>query len=121
MRSASAWLHQLRWRVGRGTAVSLCGLLCDSLPSDRCKARPLATVESQVARSWLQDAQAMREQFERGLTTGPTSCARGPRQHARRQPKIRFITGAMRRTPATAVAHASPPIIAPLTPQDMMS
>jgi len=50
---------------------------------------------------------------ERGLNCCPR---RGPRQ-----PKIRFITGAMRRTPATAVAHASPPIIAPLTPQDMMS
>ena len=31
------------------------------------------------------------------------------------------MTGAMRRTPAIAVAAARPPIIAPLTPQDMMS
>ncbi len=32
-----------------------------------------------------------------------------------------FITGPICRTPAMAVAEASPPIIAPLTPQDMTS
>ena len=44
-----------------------------------------------------------------------------PGRESRLQPKTCFITGIMRRTPATAVAQASPPIIAPLTPQDMMS
>ena len=44
-----------------------------------------------------------------------------PYQPPDAQPKMRFITGIMCRTPATAVAHARPPIMAPLTPQDMMS
>jgi uncharacterized membrane protein YsdA (DUF1294 family) len=37
------------------------------------------------------------------------------------QPNIRFITGPILRTPAIATAEATPPIIAPATPQDMMS
>ena len=34
---------------------------------------------------------------------------------------MRFITGDMRRSPATDVAAATPPIIAPVTPQDITS
>ena len=37
------------------------------------------------------------------------------------QPKIRFITGTMRRGPAIAAADAMPPIMAPATPHDITS
>lgn len=59
------------------------------------------------------------------VPAGGSNCARPSPEilAARRadQPNTCFMTGIMRRAPATAVALASPPIIAPLTPQDMMS
>jgi hypothetical protein len=72
-------LHQLRWRGGRDTAVNPCVRLYDSPLSDNRKARLMAMNESQVERSWLQDAQTTCELLDRWLTASPTSCARGPR------------------------------------------